>query len=447
MLAAESTLETTFNRLVDALLNALHPEEQLKLTLHGEQSQFMRFNGAKVRQAGIVEDAEISFTLMRQQRNAYRSFPLTGDWKTDWSLAQSALEDVRQELPQLPEDPYLVLPEGTATSREVHAGSLLPPEAVAGTVLAEVVRLDFTGFYAAGSLVRAYADSAGQRHWFATDSFSLDYSLFTAEGQAVKGTFAGNQWDGAAYSAKLADSKQLLQRLTQAPKAISRGQYRTYLAPAAVDDLLSMFSWGGVSEAALQRGQSALGLLQRQEKQLSPAFWLTETFESGLVPRFNEWGEIAPVKLPIIEAGKLVNTLISSRTAKEYGKTANGAAGSESLRSPQIAPGNLAAPEILKALDTGLYVSNLHYLNWSDRPNGRITGMTRYACFWVEQGEIVAPIENLRFDESLYRCFGNCLLDFTDFLEFIPRVGTYGQRSLGGTLVPGMLVDQFTYTL
>ncbi|MBF2075828.1 MAG: TldD/PmbA family protein [Synechococcales cyanobacterium C42_A2020_086] len=450
MPAAESTLstlETTFNRLVDALLDALQPEEQLKLTLQGEQSQFVRFNGAKVRQAGTVEDAEVSFTLMWQQRNAYRSFPLTGVWETDWPLAQAALEDVRQELPQLPEDPYLVLPEGTATSREVHAGFLLPPEAVVGAVLGEVVGLDFTGFYAAGSLVRAYADSAGQRHWFATDSFSLDYSLFTAEGQAVKGTFAGNQWDEAAYGAKLADSKQQLQRLTQAPKAIPRGQYRTYLAPAAVDDLLNMFSWGGVSEAALQRGQSALGLLQRQEKQLSPAFSLTETFEAGLVPRFNEWGEIAPVKLPIIEAGKLVNTLISSRTAKEYGKIANGAAGSESLRSPQISPGSLTAAEILKALDTGLYVSNLHYLNWSDRPNGRITGMTRYACFWVEQGEIVAPIENLRFDESLYRCFGDCLLDLTNFLEFIPSVGTYNQRSLGGALVPGMLVDQFTYTL
>ena len=31
---------------------------------------------------------------------------------------------------------------------------------------------------------------------------------------------------------------------------------------------------------------------------------------------------------------------------------------------------------------------NLHYLNWSDNIGGRITGMTRYACFWVENGEI-----------------------------------------------------------
>ena len=73
--------------------------------------------------------------------------------------------------------------------------------------------------------------------------------------------------------------------------------------------------------------------------------------------------------------------------------------------------------------------------------------MTRYACFWVEDGEIVAPIENLRFDESLYRFWGENLIALTDFQEFIPNVGTYDSRRLGGNLVPGMVIKDFTYTL
>lgn len=442
-----SALETTFDRLVTALMAELQTEEHLKLQLIGEQSQFVRFNHAKVRQTGCVSDGQLHLTLMQQQRNAFREIPFTGDWETDWQQAQLALADLRQEVPQLPEDPYLVLPQGDATSREAHTGELLPPDSVVASILPEVEGLDFTGIYAGGLLVRAYADSAGQKHWFSTQSFALDYSLFTPDGQAVKGTFAGNSWDQAAYAAKLAASKQQLVQLGRSPKSIPRGQYRTYLAPEAVADLLSMFSWGAVSEASLQRGGSALGLLQRGEKELSPAFTLIENFEHGLVPRFNDWGEIAPVQLPIIENGKLVNTLINSRTAKEYNKVANGANGREGLRSPEILPGTLAVSEILQALDTGLYVSNLHYLNWSDRPNGRITGMTRYACFWVENGEVVAPIENLRFDESLYRCLGENLIALTNFQEFIPEVGTYDHRSLGGSWVPGALVEAFTYTL
>ncbi len=152
-------------------------------------------------------------------------------------------------------------------------------------------------------------------------------------------------------------------------------------------------------------------------------------------------------ELPLIEQGILVNTLVNSRTAKEYGAIANGANSAETLRAPEISPGNLIQEQILQTLDTGLYISNLHYLNWSDRPTGRITGMTRYACFWVENGEIVAPIANLRFDESLYRFWGENLVNFTNFQDFIPEVGTYESRQLGGSLVPGMLVEDFTYTL
>ncbi len=440
-------LEQSFNRIADALLAERRSDEQLKLTLQAEQSQFVRFNAARVRQTGCITDGSLSLTLMQNQRNAYRSLPCTGDWETDWPQVQTALAELRQEVPELPIDPYLVLPTGNATSRDIQTGSLLASDQVAATLLPEVTGLDFTGIYAGGSVIRGYADSAGQRHWFATASFALDYSLFTPDNQAVKGTFAGNQWDQAAYAAKLADSKLQLQRLAQPPRSIPRGQYRTYLAPSALADIVGMFSWNGISEASLQRGDSALAALQRGDKQLSPRFSLSENFRHGLVPRFNEWGEVAPVELPLIAAGQLKNTLISSRTAKEYGKVANGATNGEYLRSPEVAAGDLSTEQILAKLDTGLYLSNLHYLNWSDRPSGRITGMTRYACFWVEQGELIAPIKNLRFDESLYHCLGDGLLDLTQTQEFIPEVGTYDSRSLGGIWVPGALIEGFTYTL
>ncbi|MEO1182605.1 MAG: TldD/PmbA family protein, partial [Cyanobacteria bacterium J06636_28] len=64
-----------------------------------------------------------------------------------------------------------------------------------------------------------------------------------------------------------------------------------------------------------------------------------------------------------------------------------------------------------------------------------------------ENGEIVAPIENLRFDESLYHCFGEGLVDLTDFQETVPTIDTYDRRGLGDSRVPGILVNGFTYTL
>ncbi|MNL47820.1 hypothetical protein D3C87_1706290 [compost metagenome] len=73
--------------------------------------------------------------------------------------------------------------------------------------------------------------------------------------------------------------------------------------------------------------------------------------------------------------------------------------------------------------------------------------MTRYACFWVENGEITAPIADLRFDESLFECFGENLVAVTEFQEVDPAVGTYDSRSFGGKKVPGMLIKDFKFTL
>ena len=67
-------------------------------------------------------------------------------------------------------------------------------------------------------------------------------------------------------------------------------------------------------------------------------------------------------------------------------------------------------------------LSNLHYLNWSDRLGGRrLLDMTRYACFYVENGKIIAPIENMRFDDTIYNIFGKELNAVTNFDQLIPR--------------------------
>ena len=49
---------------------------------------------------------------------------------------------------------------------------------------------------------------------------------------------------------------------------IKPGNYRTYIASAGVKDLLDMLSWNGISEASIQRGQSALCNMKNENSQL-----------------------------------------------------------------------------------------------------------------------------------------------------------------------------------
>ena len=243
------------------------------------------------------------------------------------------------------------------------------------------------------------------------------------------------------------DSKEKLHHMEKESVKIDPGTYRTYIASAGVSDLLGMLSWNGISEASIQRGQSALCKMKNEQAKLSPCFSLNEDFRTGLVPKFNGLGEISSETLPLIHNGILKNTLVSSQTAKEYKLNSNYASSGEYIRSPYMVGGDLKEKDVLKEIDTGLYLGNLHYLNWSDNIGGRITGMTRYACFWVEGGEIVAPIENMRFDDTIYIIFGKELENSTNNLHLIPNVGTYDGRNLGGTYCPGILLNSFSLTL
>ena len=112
-----------------------------------------------------------------------------------------------------------------------------------------------------------------------------------------------------------------------------------------------------------------------------------------------------------------------------------------------IAPGTVATSTVSEALDTGLFVGNLWYTNFSDRMACRTTGMTRFATFWVEDGEIVAPVSVLRFDDTAYNLLGDQLEGLTDETEVLLDTSTYIERSTMSSQLPGALVGAMRFVL
>ena len=112
-----------------------------------------------------------------------------------------------------------------------------------------------------------------------------------------------------------------------------------------------------------------------------------------------------------------------------------------------MAPGDLPRAQVLRYLHTGVYINNVWYLNYSDRSACRITGMTRFATFWVENGIIQAPLNVMRFDESIYRMLGEHLVGLTSERDFILDANTYHRRSTNSSRLPGALIEAFTFTL
>lgn len=434
------------------LFSILKPKEHLTLGVAGEASQFIRLNGAKIRQIGSVNDISLALTLIYESapgtlHKAVRAVTLTGISYVDQDELTRALAHLQSEVRELPADPYAQLPKNNGQSTIEKRGRLPSLEEAPEELLKPVGTLDLTGIYAAGLSLRAVADSAGTFHWFSTETFSFDYSIYTPNQRAVKGKYAGQNWNPEPFSLQIESARKKLDLLARPARRIERGDYRAYLEAPAFADLIHMLSWGAVSEASIRQGDSPLQKLRAEKTGFSPLFTLAEDFRGGESPRFNSEGELAPERTALFEKGEFKNTLVNARTFKEYGVPSNMASMEETLRAPSVDAGDLNEQEILKRLGTGLYLSNLHYLNWSHQTGGRITGMTRFACFWVENGEMVSPIENMRFDDTIFRFFGGSLEALTEERSYLPSTGTYGMRSLGGIWTPGALLSSMKFTL
>jgi predicted Zn-dependent protease len=234
--------------------------------------------------------------------------------------------------------------------------------------------------------------------------------------------------------------------ISRPARVLAPGAYRAYLAPSAMEEIAGLLNWGGFSARALETRQSPLARMQGGAR-LDPRVSIAEDLAAGVAPGFQGQGFTRPARVALIERGALVGSLVSPRTAREFDLAANGANGAEAPESLSMQGGDLPAHDALAALDTGLAIGNLWYLNYSDRPACRMTGMTRFATFWVENGRIVAPVEVLRFDDTLYRMLGDNLEALTRETELLLDANSYGARLLSSATLPGALLREISFTL
>lgn len=445
--------EGPFEALAHAVLQPDAAIERSSLYLRAEASDFLRFNEARLRQATAVQQAYVTLAVERGQRRAESTLTLCGEQALDVPRLLAERRLLADQLGLIPDDPWLRRPDAPTHSRRDERGVLPEPGALIRQVhrmAGEQLKQDLVGFYAGGPVVHAFADSLGSRHWHRVDSFQFNWCHYLKADKAVKTGYAGSHWQDDAFAAKVQAASARVQMLARPAHTLRPGAYRTAFSPAAMVDLVGILGWSGFSLRARRHGVSALMRLVRGDAQMAEQVHIGEDLAQGTAPAFSAEGFARPGRVALVEAGRLPaegGSLNSSRAAAEFGVAGNGADASETPSALHLAAGRLPQAELLRALDTGLYVSNLHYLNYSDRQAGRITGMTRYACFWVAHGELVAPVNVMRFDDDALRLLGSGLEALTDGPEFTPESDTYGGRQLGSVTAPAAVVEGFRLTL
>lgn len=440
--------EAYFAEIATALDHAIGAHERYTASFAAECSDFVRLNRGKVRQPGSVTQAYLDVDLIAGQRHATQRMALCGDPRRDRPAILAAVAAARAALPELADDPFLLYAQDVQSTRSVRKHDLPPAESIVEDVVEAGAGCDLVGIYAGGTVVRGFANSFGQRNWHEVSSFNLDFSLYYHADKAVKSSLSGFAWNRAALVGCMNRARTELGAIAIAPRTLAPGGYRAFITPAAMEEIAGLLCWGGFSARALATHQSPLARMHdgTDREKLDVRVTLTEATSQGVAPAFQSAGFIRPAAVPLIVDGALTGSLVSPATATEFGLAANGANAGESPEALDMRGGTLAASDALTALDTGLYIGNLWYLNYSDRPACRMTGMTRFGTFWVEHGRIVAPVHVMRFDDTLYRMLGSQLEALTRQTELRLDTSTYRQRSLSSMRLPGALVRELELT-
>lgn len=437
-----------FNQIVNELFKNIKSNELLIINFDAEVSSFVRFNKAKIRQAGNVNQISMTLSLSNNENKNLKSvIRLSGDYKRDLSILIKSINYLRRELPELPKDPYMLFSKSNNSTEISSEERGVEDEQVIDYILSKSNNYDMVGIYSSGYIYTALATSVGQTNWHSNYSFSFDFSLYNENNSAIKLNYSSKKWSQNEFDRIFDDGLIKLNILSKPSENISTGNYSVYLEPSALNELVDMMAWGGFSYKANKIGTSPLHLLYKKEKVLNKSIFIDENIKDGIAANFNSEGFIKPKEINMICGGEYSTPLTSPRSSLEYSVKHNASDTHEYPTSIDMRAGSINSDDVLSTINNGIYISNLWYLNFSDRNNGRITGLTRFGCFKIQNGELVAPINTMRFDDSIYSMLGENLIGLTRNRELLIDSGTYEERSTSSTRLPGALINNFKMTL
>jgi predicted Zn-dependent protease len=221
------------------------------------------------------------------------------------------------------------------------------------------------------------------------------------------------------------------------PQTLGPGTYTVILEPQAVGDLLSFFSYyfdarradEGRSPFSVPGGSTKLG-----EKLFDESVNLYSDPASPEIPRpAATWEGIPAQKIWMVRAGAVETLWYQRFWAKKRNKQPTPGPVNTILEGSGT---KVSIEEMIRAMERGLLVSRFWYIRETDPRTAACTGLTRDGLWYIENGKILRPVRNFRFNQSLLEMLapGN-----------IERFGV-PERISSSLLMPALLLKQFHFT-
>jgi len=221
-------------------------------------------------------------------------------------------------------------------------------------------------------------------------------------------------------------------------KAIEPGKYTVILEPAAVAVLLERI-FGGLDARQADEGRSFLsmpgGKTRLGEKLVDERVNIYSDPLNAELPTSTWTGDGRPQeKISWIEKGVVKNLSYSRYWAEKKGVKAIPGPDSAIMQG-----GTKTLEELIAGTKKGILVTRLYYIRDVDPQSLLLTGLTRDGTFYIENGKILYPVKNFRFNESPV-----IMLNNLEEIGITERI--VSEESNNNYLLPPLKVRDFTFT-
>ncbi len=429
-------------RLCDKLM-ALSQADECTVNLNGSRTGNIRYARNSVSTAGLVEDTQlvVAVAFGRQQGVA------TTNELDDASLARVVRQaealarlapDNPEFMPAVGKQAYKATPTFSPATAAVDADF----RARAAAYSIEACRkrgLVAAGFFTDSTGYATVANSRGVFGHQASTSLDFTCTVRTEDGRG-SGWVKRSDFDAARFDARDASDVAIDKALRSVEaKAIEPGRYTVILEPAATSDIVGTMLAGFDARQA-DEGRSFLSRRGGGNRQGEKLFdeqvniWADPwNPDVGVLPWDGDT-MLARERTEVIKDGR-VNTLdYSLYWAKKQG-----------LR-PTARHGNMVmagtkqtTAELIAGTKKGVLVTRTWYIREVDPQSLLLTGLTRDGTFYIENGKILYPIKNFRFNESPVTMLNN--------IEAIGQPAVIaGDEVPYQMLIPPMKVRDFNFT-
>lgn len=139
---------------------------------------------------------------------------------------------------------------------------------------------------------------------------------------------------------------------------------------------------------------------------------------------------------PLIENGVLKQFIYSDKdTCDRFGKVINNDSSVASLKVENGDGPSSFSEVIASCKRPTLYISFIHYMNFTNPSKGEFTGSSRFGTFLIEDGEIKNHLYNQRINDSFHRIFNN-IAWLSEVSKNINTSNTYGMRRASAIRCP-----------